>query len=58
MLDTLKFQAIYGHIETIQIYLQTRKGVPGLRGSALVCLSAKDKKINVRFCSPKCPGYN
>ena len=43
---------------------QTRKGVPELRGPALVCLSVIDKKISalplvlLMDQNPKCPGYN
>ena len=47
----------------------TTKGVPELRGPALVCLSALHKKLTSYFVNiavlvflmgqnPKCPGYN
>ena len=42
--------------------MMTRKGVTELRGPALVCLRAIDKKISVLVFlmgqNPKCPGYN
>ena len=45
-------------IEHICVKLRSaRKGVPELRGPALVCLSALDKKIGLLFCKHSCIGF-
>ena len=46
-------------IEHICVKLRsTRRGVPELRGPALVCLSALDKKIGLLFCKHSCIGFS